>query len=327
MRALVLVALGLALPSTAAAHPVGFGVLQLEEKDDGRWDVLLRVSGTRERAESVEAILPADCEEVAPVVWERAARGVDRRFTVRCPSPLVGDIGVSGIGPDLSMSLRVVRADGDTELAILDGARPVVRLEDGARLGGSIFAGYAAIGVEHIVTGVDHLLFVLGLVLLLRRRTRALVLTITSFTVGHSITLGLATLGFVPIAGPVAEAIIALSVLLLAVELSIDESPPTLTRRYPGLVAGGFGLVHGLGFAGALADVGLPRDDALTALFAFNVGVEVGQLLFVAIALVLALVAQRTMKSEGRARGRELAVYAMGALSAYFVLDRLAGLV
>ncbi len=317
----------LALPSLASAHPVGFGVLQLEARADGDWDVLLRVSGSRERAEAVEAVLPEGCEETSPPTWEEGTRGFDRRFVAHCPSPLVGELGASGIGPDLSMSLRVVHENGETELAILDSATPTVRLEDGARLGGSVFAAYAALGVEHILTGIDHLLFVLGLLLLLRHRRRALILTITSFTVGHSATLGLATLGFVPIATGAAEAIIALSILLLAVELTMSGAPPTLTRRYPGVVAGGFGLVHGLGFAGALADVGLPRDDALTALFAFNVGVEVGQLLFVGAVLLLTLVSARALRAPDVARARLFAVYVMGAASMYFVLERVAAFV
>jgi hypothetical protein len=319
------------LPGAASAHPVGFGVLQLAARGEGEWDVLLRVSGSRERAGEVEAVLPHGCEVITAPIFERAPRGVDRRYRVRCPEPLVGDVGIGGIGPDLSMSLRIVQRDGTTELAILDLSAPVVTVEDGARLGGSVFAGYAAIGVEHILTGVDHLLFVLGLLLLLRGRGRALVVTITSFTVGHSITLALATLGVVPIAGPAAEAIIALSILLLAAELTLPDgvgapgAEPSLTRRFPGLVAGSFGLVHGLGFAGALSDVGLPRGDALTALFAFNVGVEVGQLAFVAIALGASTVVTRFAKPLALARGRAALVYALGGLAAYFVIERVSG--
>lgn len=308
------------VPSAASAHPVGFGVLQLEERDAGEWDVLLRVSGSRERAEAVEAMLPPSCAEVAPAVWEQAARGVDRRFRVRCPAPLTGDVGVTGMGPDLSMSLRIARQDSETEIAILDGSAPFVTIEDGARLGGSVFAAYAAIGVEHILSGIDHLLFVLGLLLLLRGRTRALVLTITSFTVGHSVTLALATLGTVPISSAAAEAIIALSIVLLAVELTRPEDPPTLTRRYPGLVAGAFGLVHGLGFAGALAEVGLPREDAVTALFAFNVGVEIGQLLFVGVVLAGVAVARRARWQPVRLP--VWIAYGIGGLAAYWLLER-----
>jgi len=326
-RLVAVAALWLALPSAASAHPVGFGVLQLEERGGGEWDVLLRVSGSRDRAASIEAVLPEACEAVAPLTWEIAPRGVDRRYRVRCPEPLVGDVGIRGIGPDLSMSLRIVRQGGETELAILDGSAPILTLEDGARLGGSVFAAYAAIGVEHILSGIDHLLFVLGLLLLLRGRTRALVLTITSFTVGHSVTLALATLGYLPVSGAAAEAIIALSILLLAVELCRPAEPPTLTRRYPGLVAGAFGLVHGLGFAGALAEVGLPRGDALSALFAFNVGVEVGQLLFVGVALGAIYAAARVMPKRDLGRGRVIAVYVMGALAMYFVIDRVSAFV
>ncbi|RLB52306.1 MAG: HupE/UreJ family protein [Deltaproteobacteria bacterium] len=330
-------------PTPAAAHPVGFGVLQLEERQGpaggqrpaggttGEWDVLLRVSGTPDEALAVDAVLPPACEVVAPPRLTVARRGVDRRFRVRCPSPLRGEVGVEGAGPSLSISLRLVDRDGETSITMLDGAAPTVTLEDGARLGGSVFGGYAALGVNHILTGVDHLLFVLGLLLLLRARPRTLALTITAFTVGHSVTLALATFDVVSVSSAAAEAIIALSILLLAVELAHPpthpDAPLSLTRRYPGLVAGGFGLVHGLGFAGALREVGLPRDEAAMALFGFNVGVEAGQLLFVAVALLGIAGAARLGGSAWPKQTRLAAVYGMGALSAYFVIERLSTLI
>jgi len=155
-----------------------------------------------------------------------------------------------------------------------------------ARAGSMSRVNYAALGVEHILTGPDHLLFVLGLVLLVAG-TRRLLATVTAFTVGHSVTLSLAVLGFARVPPGPTEVLIALSVYALAVELARDARRPTLMRRLPWLVAAGFGLLHGLGFAGALRQAGLPAGDVPLALAAFNAGVELGQLLFIAAVLVV----------------------------------------
>src|SRR5262249_12390020 len=137
-------------------------------------------------------------------------------------------------------------------------------------------------GIEHILFGFDHLLFVLALILIVRN-TRLLLLTVTAFTVAHSITLSLATLGVVHVPRPPVEACIALSILLLASEIVRSQrSQPSLTARWPWAVAFSFGLLHGLGFASALIDVGLPQGEVPLALFAFNLGVEAGQLAFIA---------------------------------------------
>jgi hydrogenase/urease accessory protein HupE len=144
---------------------------------------------------------------------------------------------------------------------------------------------YLSHGIEHTVFGVDHLLFMLGLILIVPS-TRMLLLTVTGFTVAHSITLSLATLGVVHVPAPPVEACIALSILLLASEIvRLQKGKPSLTAAWPWAVAFSFGLVHGLGFASALIDIGLPQGDIPLALLTFNVGVEVGQLAFIALVL------------------------------------------
>jgi hydrogenase/urease accessory protein HupE len=173
------------------------------------------------------------------------------------------------------------------------------------------------LGIRHILGGPDHLLFVLGLVLLVRGR-RALAATVTAFTAGHSVTLSLAMLGVVHVPPAPVEALIAASIFVVAVELRRDGA----TGRRPWWMAGTFGLLHGLGFAGALAQVGLPDTDIPLALAAFNVGIEIGQLLFVAAVLSIGLLLRGRL-----ARWRAVPAYGIGTLAAFWVFERVAALV
>jgi hydrogenase/urease accessory protein HupE len=215
---------------------------------------------------------------------------------------------------------------------------------------GPAAGGYFVLGVEHILLGIDHLLFVLALVLIVRG-VGLLVKTITAFTLAHSITLGLATLGVVNMPSAPVEAVIALSIVFVASEIlrlrSAGFSPlqrssewnaksvsltashpgvkgpegraPSLTARAPWLVAGAFGLLHGFGFAGALSEVGLPANDIPLALLFFNVGVEAGQLAFVVVVLgVIALLRCVRMPEWSP----KLAPYAIGSLAIYWVIER-----
>ncbi|MXO61255.1 HupE/UreJ family protein [Altererythrobacter salegens] len=185
----------------------------------------------------------------------------------------------------------------------------------------TVVRSYLVLGVEHILLGFDHLLFVFALILITSGAMR-IVKTITAFTVAHSITLSVAALGYVDVPGPPVEATIALSIAFLALELLRKvEGKPTLTSRKPWLVAFIFGLLHGLGFAGALARIGLPQSAIPLALASFNVGVELGQLAFVAVVLVaLRLVA---LRPQWPVQARRLAPYAIGSISMFWVFERL----
>jgi hydrogenase/urease accessory protein HupE len=189
-----------------------------------------------------------------------------------------------------------------------------------------VATAYLMHGVEHILFGYDHLLFVLALILIVRRG-RVLLITVTAFTVAHSITLSLATLGLVHVPGPPVEATIALSILLLACELlRSDRGQASLTAQWPWLVAFSFGLLHGFGFASALTEIGLPQGDIPLALFAFNVGVEAGQLIFIAAVLGALRCAQWiTFPALVERHARSVATYAIGITAAYWFIERLAG--
>jgi hypothetical protein len=250
------------------------------------------------------------------------------RFVVDCgASGLVGQrVGVLGLdATSTDALLRVTLADGSViqhvlrpDAAFVDVPAGTPRLE--------VARDYAALGFRHILNGADHLLFVLGLLLLVGGGKR-LVQTITAFTVGHSITLSLAATGFVQFPTRPIDALIALSVFWLAVDLARrPEQRPSWMRRAPWLMAGSFGLLHGLGFAGVLTEAGLPAGEIPLALFAFNAGIEVAQLLF-----VLAMLASASLL-RGLASGvpgwlARVPVYAMGSLAAYWCFERAALLI
>ena len=247
------------------------------------------------------------------------------RSRIRGPDALVGStIHIDGLKTTLTdVLVRIERADGATQVARLMPESPSLIVE-ASPSPWRVSWTYLVLGVEHILLGIDHLLFVLALVLLVRG-WRRLVGTITSFTVAHSITLALATLGFVHVPGPPVEACIALSIVFVAAEIIRSrQGSPGLTERAPWLIAFTFGLLHGLGFAGALSEVGLPQHAIPLALLFFNVAVELGQLAFVIIVLLILAVAAR---SPWRAPdwAWRVAPYTIGSVAMFWVIERAGG--
>ena len=214
------------------------------------------------------------------------------------------------------------RLDRSQQTSIVRSAQPWFQFA--AREGAwSVAGAYTALGVEHILLGIDHLLFVLAL-LMICGTTRQLVLTVTAFTAAHSVTLALATLGVIHVPQRPVEAVIALSIVFVAAEIvHARRGVRGLTARAPWLVALLFGLLHGLGFAGALAEVGLPQNNIPVALFFFNLGVEIGQLMFVGGVLVLVAAIRRLR--IGLPRWSPFVVpYAIGSLAMFWVIERIA---
>jgi hypothetical protein len=293
----------LGVPSGVSAHDFRPGVLALAEIEPG----VFRVSWT----EPVDAARPLEVRVRFPSHCQRAGDRLD------CGERgLAGEITFPGLSdPRVRVVVSVSRAGGERFEAIADGGDPRVSLD---RPGSSLSA-WIRIGAEHVLDGLDHIAFVLGLLLVVGLRARRLAWTITAFTIGHSITLALATVGLVRLASAPVEATIAASVLLVAREALVPSEG--VTQRVPWVVAGLFGLVHGLGFAGALADLGLPHGAEGWALFGFNVGVEVGQLGVVAVAASVVLLARR-VRWFPEARARVLTCYALGGLAAWWVIDR-----
>jgi hydrogenase/urease accessory protein HupE len=251
----------------------------------------------------------------------------EERFEIRAAGGLIGgEVHIEGIlGGATDVIVRVERLDGTTQLERLVPTKPnfTVTASPGP---GEIAWDYFVLGVEHILGGIDHLLFVLALLLLVRN-VRRLLLTITAFTVAHSITLVGATLGLVSLPGPPVEAVIALSIVFVAAEVIHEQQGrASITARAPWIVAFGFGLLHGLGFAGALQEVGLPETAIAVALLMFNVGVEAGQLLFVTIVAMLSLVLRKLTPIPVAAASRVIS-YAIGSIAAFWTIERVAAFV
>jgi hydrogenase/urease accessory protein HupE len=235
---------------------------------------------------------------------------------------LKGTLTVDGVGKRYSAAMvKVVWLDGQSHVYTLTAGQPSVQLygsADDRRGAGEVGRAYVVLGVEHILSGVDHLLFVIGLLFLVGFRRR-LVATITAFTVAHSLTLACSAFGWLTLRPAPVEAMIALSIVLVACEALRDRD--TLARRIPALVSFLFGLVHGLGFAGALKSIGLPQSHLPMALFTFNVGVEIGQLMTVLAAYLLVRLPISPRLLE---RARTPALYAIGVVAAYWSWLRIA---
>jgi hydrogenase/urease accessory protein HupE len=215
---------------------------------------------------------------------------------------------------------RFVWLDGSETTAIARPSQPWIQVI-AQRSAWQVAWDYTVLGVDHILSGFDHLTFVLALLLIVRG-ARRLLITVTSFTLAHSITLAAATLGVLWVPGPPVEAVIALSIVFLASELvKVNRGLPSVTARYPWIVAFTFGLLHGFGFAGALAEVGLPQNEVPLALLMFNVGVELGQLLFIAVILAVALVLKR-LSREWPVWLEQVPAYGIGGIAAFWLIER-----
>ncbi len=295
----------------ATAHELSMAELNLRETARGEFVVNWAAGEKSQPADSLKPQWPAQCQAESNLL--------------RCGAEgLTGQLSIQGVGAKFSAVIVKVRwLDGQSSVHTLSVGQPQVRLfgsADDQRGMGEIAWAYTSLGIDHILTGLDHLLFVLALLFLVGFKRR-LVWTITAFTLAHSLTLGLSAMGWLALRSPPVEAVIALSIVLVAAEALHQRE--TLARRLPALVAFGFGLIHGLGFAGAIKEIGLPEQHVLLALLSFNLGVEIGQLLMVFAAWVLWRVLARLPRLD---QARTVALYAMGAVAAYWTWLRVAGL-
>lgn len=311
--------------STGLAHPLDPALLEIRESSTGTLDVLWRWPASQTAGGPLEAILPDACRPLSAPEISHSGPRVTRRWRAQCgEGSLVGErIGVAGLRErQTDALLRLHLADGRLIQAVLRGDAPAVTVpERSGRF--DVLRDYVRLGLEHILSGLDHLLFVLGLVLLVQG-WRRLIWTVTAFTAGHSVTLALAVLGVVTIPSQPVEILIALTILVVAVELTGGERE-TWIQRFPWAMAFTFGLLHGLGFAGALTEVGLPGDEVPLALFAFNVGIELGQLLCVAAILAVRTGLVRAPVCWPTSAARAPA-YVIGSLAVFWVIERTAAM-
>lgn len=298
-------------PGTASAHEASMAVMTLREMAPGRYFTQWTLPPTEQ---SYHPIFPEHC------VWNAPDLNCGEKG-------LVGQLSFTGLGKKQSAAMiRVITKEGPVHAYTISAANPVVTVarDPGHDLNAwlDLANTYINLGIDHILRGIDHLLFVLGLIWLVRGPWM-LVRTITAFTIAHSLSLAAATFGWVGVPEQPLNAAIALSIVFLGVEIvKLQRGQIGLTARYPWFVAFMFGLLHGLGFATALTTIGVPSAVLPMALLFFNVGVEIGQLLFVLLVLAL-MWAHRTTQSMLPQWAAALPAYAIGSVASFWFLSRI----
>lgn len=327
-RILVVVLLLQALTVVGAqAHALDPGYLDLQQMTGNTWRVYWRKPNVRGQPMEIDAALPESCTPRTGPEPTFDGRAWITTWIATCPDGIAGaEISIPGLPAQRTdVLVRLQRLELSPVTARLTPDAPAFRVPEKQTML-EVLASYGKLGIEHILSGWDHLLFVFALLVLIADFPR-LVGAITAFTVAHSITLALAALGHLSIPGPPVEATIALSIIFLATEiLKHHDGELRLSERYPWVVSFSFGLLHGLGFAGALKDIGLPEGEVPAALFAFNLGVETGQLLFVAAVLGLSWLIGRIGSGQVLLRRPALLPplgYAIGGVSTFWFVQRI----
>jgi hydrogenase/urease accessory protein HupE len=310
-------------PAVGLAHESQPGLLEIRQLTTERWEIAWRAPIYYGRSHPARLVLPDDWQPVGERTVQRLASADLHRQIVRVPTGTLDGSVIRFPGLEQTITdvfVRLSRLDGSEASQVVRPTRPEAVMR-GERPWHVTAGEYLVLGFHHILLGIDHLLFVLGLLIIVRG-TRMLVETITAFTVAHSITLGLATLGYASVPGPPLNAAIALSILFLGPEMvRAWRGQTSFTLRHPWVVAFCFGLLHGFGFASGLSTVGMPRAEIPLALAMFNIGVELGQLVFVAL-ILLSYRAMRTLEFRWP-RWAELGpAYVIGSLGAYWTLQR-----
>jgi hydrogenase/urease accessory protein HupE len=316
-----------ALLDGATAHEARPAYMQVTEVAPQRYEIVWRTPVLSGMRLPVALRFPANTRNVTEPVLRELSDSLFERRIVETSGSLAGTrIEIVGLQATITDALvRVQMLDGTHSTTLVRPSKPWIEIAT-SRSSLEVATTYLMQGIEHILFGYDHLLFVLALILIVCSG-RVLLITVTAFTVAHSITLSLATLGVVHVPGPPVEATIALSILLLACEIiRAGKGQASLTAQWPWLVAFSFGLLHGFGFASALTEIGLPQRDVPLALFAFNVGVETGQLIFIAVVLgALRCVRLTKVPVAVERHARLITTYAIGIMAAYWFVERLAG--
>jgi hypothetical protein len=324
LRILLGLVLGFSLVQGAYAHRFAPSLLNVQEIAPLQYNLVWKTPAQGVSNVPLRPLWPESCEVTSASEPQLEDTGVVTSWQLQCDQlgedGLVGEtLGVSGLGANQASAMVMVSLlDGRQYQQVLNTEQAdfVVPAESSA---GDVAGNYTWLGMEHIWGGFDHLLFVFGLLLLVGGGSR-LLWTITAFTVGHSITLSLVTLGFFDYPVALVEFAIALSIFILAVELTRTEKHDALWRN-PWWLAAGFGLLHGMGFAGALAETGLPQDNVPLALLFFNVGIEVGQIAFILVVWALWFLIRRPL-APWKDRLLPVPIYVLGSLSAMWCIER-----
>ena len=324
LAALVLTVFISASTSSVRAHEVRPGFLKIDEIAPQTytvsWKQPVRGGAQNIAGLGLRPVFPASCERGTDSTMRLLPGVLVETFTLICAGGLRGQaVGIEGLQKTITdVFVQLHEVDENLVHMRLTPEQPLQKFTGGVGL-----FNYLWLGVEHLVFGYDHILFVIGLVMLVSG-WRRLVLVITGFTLAHSVTLGLSVLDVIYLPAAPVEAVIALSIVFVATELlRPEETRARLTQQHPQIIALAFGLLHGFGFAGVLADIGLPRDTGFFALALFNVGLEVGQLCVVGLCLGIAYVArQAAMPPLYNARAQTGIVMAMGGLASSWLVAR-----
>ena len=312
------------LPETPArADELRPAYVELTQQQDGDWQLLWKASAQSRLGATGEAIYPDNCKAGGEPRKRFAATNILTTISLACDGPLAGkSIGLKALELSSTDALvRIAPLNQEVQTLRLTPDEPVATIAGEDEIA-NVASTYTIIGIEHIILGFDHLLFVLALVLLLKGGW-LVAKTVTAFTIAHSVTLIGTTLGYLSLPSQPVEAVIALSIVFLAVEI-VKAKPDDrrLSERYPWIVAFLFGLLHGFGFAGALAEIGLPQDDVPLALLTFNLGVEIGQLMIVAVGLaILALI--RRFRDSWTEPTKTATAYGIGIIATYWFIERM----
>ncbi|WP_348625627.1 HupE/UreJ family protein [Mesorhizobium sp. L103C119B0] len=310
------------VPLVAAAHEVRPAYLSVQEDAPNEFSVLLKTPMQGDARLALSALFSGKIEKVTPIVSHPTGDAMVQTWRMRTLEPLAGqNVLIDGLQNTMTDALvHVVFANGNSWTARLTPSDPsaIIPASQSVR---AVFVTYVRNGIEHIAFGFDHLLFVAGLMLIVRD-WRKLVKAITAFTVAHSITLSCATLGWLTLPSRPVEAMIAISIVMVAAEVvRMERGQLSLAIVRPWMVAFVFGLLHGFGFAGALVELGLPQGDIPLALLAFNVGVELGQLAFIAVLLTAVYSVMRFAKIPRQAIVGS--AYVIGTIAAFWSVQRL----
>ena len=322
-RFFALVCLSL-LALNADADEIRPGYLEFIEQTPGTYSVIFKIPQKRWQKPLLVTHFPDSCTNQTAITSQYINGNLLQRWYMHCAHNIDGRrITIDGMqDSNTDVLLRWQWLNGVSSTALLKPGSPSYTIP-GQSSTSDIAITYLGLGTEHILKGVDHLLFVFALLLIVNS-TRRLVITITAFTLAHSITLGAATLGLVYVPQQPVEAVIALSILFLAVEIVHgQQGRPGYAARWPWLVAFIFGLLHGFGFAGALAEIGLPQQAIPLALVFFNIGVELGQLLFVFSVVLLTRILHRLKQPKLLGQAETAAIYSIGGISSYWLIERI----
>ena len=310
----------------AFAHELQPSSLEVRQLTQDRYEVIWRAPIYYKKPHPAKLQLPEHWQTVGEPTVKQLPDSALHRRVVSVPNSAIDGGVIRFIGLETTITdvfARFIWLDGSQTTAMARPSQPFIEIA-AQRSAWQVAGDYTVLGVEHILSGFDHLTFVFALLLIVSG-ARRLLITVTSFTLAHSITLAAATLGMMWVPGPPIEATIALSILFLASELvKVNRGQASMTAQYPWVVAFVFGLLHGFGFAGALSDVGLPQNEVPLALLMFNVGVELGQLFFIIVIIFLIMVL-RKVRTKWPVWIHQLPAYSIGGIAAFWLIERVVG--